>query len=1227
MRLPLLLQRTAQVSWLLGLSASSLSAQTWSTSPSSSVEPYYKASSAAAASGYKIHVVSMLTVNDPLVPDIGGYRMVGIPDGLGVINNGDDTFSLLMNHELSGGLAAGGLTTVQSVTNATSGAVTFVTNSPAGVTRAYGGKGAFVSEWLVNRTNLAATSGRDFNNPGKFFVWDRSNYAFRPFDATNDFHVSRLCSADLAPVSAFYNAASGKGTQNRIFLDGEEDGSRAMGARAFAHIASGPDKGSSYELPYLGLFPWENAVACPTPQDLTIVMGSEDAGLTDSQMYVYVGAKGTQGLDIEKAGLHGGLTYVVRVEVGGIQVTNETNARVLGLTNRVTSAAFKLFNEGDISNVSQGVLATNSLVNGTSFQRVEDGAWDPTHPNDFYFVTTGRATGANVTEATRLWRLRFTDLGNPQNGGTIDMMLEGTLGNGAASLATTPVMMDNLGFLPDGRIILQEDPGNNARLSKVWLFNPQTGELVDILTADPKFFQAGGAKFLTADEESSGVIDASQILGPGWVLLTIQGHRSIPGELVEDGQILAVHLEQTLLNAAATDIEPYYKPVPAAAGAGGFHVAAYSLLTVGETNHPAQANYRMVGVPDGLGAINNGNGTFTLLMNHELRGGDLPGGAGTITFATNATTGVITATTNAALGIARAHGGKGAFVSDWLFNSTNLSVISGADLMRTNGVHLADGAGGYRPFDPATDYHFSRFCSADLASVTAYYNPENGKGTQTRLFLNGEEDGGAFRGFYDGRAFAHIASGPEKGQSYELPRLGKMSWENAVACPVPQDLTLVMGLDDSELTNSQVYVYLGQKQTTGSEIHKAGLDNGLLYGLRVLNAGGKFVRAEDTANVLGSGTRQTLANFVLHPYGDVSGMTGTELDNASLANATTFQRVEDGAWDPSHPNDFYFTTTGRASGTNVTNPTRLWRLCFADVMKPLAGGTIEMVLEGPAGTGNALSATQPVMLDNLCILPNDGGIVLQEDPGNNDRLAKIWHFDPATTQLTMLAEADRKFFATGGSAFQTRDEESSGIIDASEVLGPGWLLFAVQSHQSIGGELVERGQIQALHLDRVPAYPSVRLAPSSQTSALGGSVTLAVTPAGTGPFAYQWLRGTTPILGATGATFTLYNLTLDQAGTAYSVVITGPDGSVTSAPATVKVNPANPVVTEPNAFFGMVIQGTPGATYRIESRPSLNTNAPFTTLTNLVLPSSPYLWLDTTAPANTIHKLYRLALP
>ena len=113
-----------------------------------------------------------------------------------------------------------------------------------------------------------------------------------------------------------------------------------------------------------------------------------------------------------------------------------------------------------------------------------------------------------------------------------------------------------------------------------------------------------------------------------------------------------------------------------------------SILTTGD----AIAGYKMGGIPDGLGAYDNEDGTFTVLMNHEI-------------FATGA----------GPLGITRAHGGKGAYVSEWVIDKKTLAVLSGADLMKN--VYQKDSTGAWVPV-PATGTlgqtsSFARVCSAD----------------------------------------------------------------------------------------------------------------------------------------------------------------------------------------------------------------------------------------------------------------------------------------------------------------------------------------------------------------------------------------------------------------------------------------------------------------------------------------------------------------------------------
>ena len=231
------------------------------------------------------------------------------------------------------------------------------------------------------------------------------------------------------------------------------------------------------------------------------------------------------------------------------------------------------------------------------------------------------------------------------------------------------------------------------------------------------------------------------------------------------------------------------------------HVYTESLLTVGD----GVGGYKMVGIPDGLGAYDNGDGTFTVLMNHEL--GDTAG-------------------------IARAHGAKGAFVSEWVFDKTTLEVKSGNDLIQNVFTYDAISS-SYVEHNAAlgNGVAFNRFCSADLADQSAFYNSATGLGYNGgRLFLNGEESG------VEGRAFAHIASGAQAGNSYELAWLGNLSFENVVAHAHTGDRTVVAGLDDGQ--NGQVYFYAGDKKATGNAVEQAGLTGGNLFGIHVTDLEG-----------------------------------------------------------------------------------------------------------------------------------------------------------------------------------------------------------------------------------------------------------------------------------------------------------------------------------------------------------------------------------------------------
>ena len=439
-----------------------------------------------------------------------------------------------------------------------------------------------------------------------------------------------------------------------------------------------------------------------------------------------------------------------------------------------------------------------------------------------------------------------------------------------------------------------------------------------------------------------------------------------------------------------------------------------SVLTVGDS--PSTGSYPMVGSPDGLGVFDNNDGTFTLVMNHELGSGS---------------------------GSVRAHGATGAFISRYVIDKTTLDVVSGADLIQ----HVFAWNTGTQSSDLSSSIvAFNRFCSGDLAAVSAY--SYNGLGSTARIFLTGEEGG-------SGRAVATVASGPDAGNSYILGTFsgltGTPSWENLLANPFGQTKTVVIGNNDggSGVMAGALAVYVGTKQSSGTEVDKAGLTNGVV----------KFVNvAGSTSEIADAATRST--NIT----------SGTAFTLSAVAS-TSFSRPEDGAWNPLNPNEYYFATTDRLDqvsdgvGSQVGR-SRLWRLTFSDITNPDAGGTIDLLVDGDTVGGAKVN-----MLDNLTI-DRAGRILLQEDTGGSAHNAKIWRYDIATDTLTLLARHDPARFGDIGvpaTAPFTIDEESSGIVDAQDVLGPGWYLLTVMAHYPVGGGLVEGGQVLALYDAPPPA--------------------------------------------------------------------------------------------------------------------------------------------------------------
>jgi hypothetical protein len=486
---------------------------------------------------------------------------------------------------------------------------------------------------------------------------------------------------------------------------------------------------------------------------------------------------------------------------------------------------------------------------------------------------------------------------------------------------------------------------------------------------------------------------------------------------------LAVAAASATAVFGATEIKPYVEPV-------GEEYEIRPLFSVAdkvpETSDPSR-QYQMVGILDGLGAHPNGDGTSTLFMNHELPQArvsePLVGGPQY----------------------------RGAFVSRWILDEDG-DPVSGERafdwvFMENTLVGPAAEVGNPTPA-------FARFCSGSLAGWA--------HGFDRWIYLASEEADSPTT--FDGKGGLTVAVFDN--EAHALPKLGRLSKENALVQPGHGTRTVIFSLEDGPDTlQNQLYMYVGKKDRSAdaSVLARNGLDRGELYVFRASDPGRNSERTFTSGSVTGEWVE----------IADAEELTDVELEAASDAvGAMTFVRPEDGAFNTKNRNEFFFVTTGSSGGADegVNELGRLYSLRLHPG-NPLEPATLTIVYNADeivaAGGDIAVSPDNVDTSDEYLMISEDGTPESRRFMASSGRDGSIWRLDLVegpvqavgvdASTATRVAQLDPP--GRDGRPVRPGVWETSGVIDASSLFGVDTWLADVQAGAAPAPFTVEDGQL------------------------------------------------------------------------------------------------------------------------------------------------------------------------
>ena len=326
--------------------------------------------------------------------------------------------------------------------------------------------------------------------------------------------------------------------------------------------------------------------------------------------------------------------------------------------------------------------------------------------------------------------------------------------------------------------------------------------------------------------------------------------------------------------------------------------------------------------------------------------------------------------------------------------------------------------------------------------------------------------------------------------------MGRHNHENAVGLRRYGHPVVLSGDDTFSAPASQLYLYTAPSATalltdaysSGSQTTYSPL-NQRLWAFRANDSNDADAIAENDYGDLLPGETVS-GSFIPVPEATAKG-NQSELESWSNSNNVfQFIRVEDIAPDRKDPNVVYFADTGEPralqhatdpatnrlsrgpSGTTGPYPNgRIFKMVL-DEKDPTKVLELSVLLNADPGgyfsTGSnpTPEAWRSAMHNPDNIETTEDSLLIQEDPGSHSNIvgettARIWLFDlgspVGSSNPKVVASVDQS--ADGGltdepatlttaasPAGRPGSWESSGIVDASSVLGKGWFLTTVQAH-------------------------------------------------------------------------------------------------------------------------------------------------------------------------------------